>query len=448
VPPKTSQPDNSLSYLTIIALASGPAPSGVGVIRVSGSQAGKVVSSLAGGLPSPRMAALRSLRNGDGETIDKALVLWFPAPASFTGEDVAEFHVHGGQAVIVDVLAACLALPDVALAKAGEFTRRAFENGKMDLSAAEGLGDLIEAETKAQRRQALRQMEGALAHEVQAWRETIIDALADAEGDIDFPDEDLPPGLSDRARQRIDTLREQLILHAGNSQRAVRVRDGFRVAIIGAPNAGKSSLLNRLAQREAAIVSPMPGTTRDVVEVRLILDGLVIWVADTAGLRDAYDEIEAEGIARARQQAEKADLRIAMVATPDERGKLASMIGPTDIWALAKSDVQHWADHGDADIALSSHTGEGLAQLEAAITARAKEDLIALETAPLTRLRHKEAVNAAILALTRALAATGDTPELIAEDLRLAIRHLGEIIGRVDMEDVLDRLFSQFCIGK
>lgn len=437
-----------MSYLTIVALASGSAPSGVAIIRVSGPQAGHVAKALAGRLPRPRTAALRALCNGDGETLDKALVLWFPAPASFTGEDVVEFHVHGGQAVIVDVLAACLALPGLALAKAGEFTRRAFENGRMDLSAAEGLGDLIEAETKAQRRQALRQMEGALAREVQGWRETIIDALADAEGDIDFPDEDLPPGLSNRARQRIETLANQLKLHASNSQRAVRVRDGFKVAIIGAPNAGKSSLLNRLAQRDAAIVSPRPGTTRDVVEVRLILEGLVIWLADTAGLRDAHDEIEAQGIARARQQAENADLRIGMVATPQERRALEAIMGPNDIWVLAKADIYPWLDHDHDDIVLSSHTGQGLAGLEAAIARQAKEDLATIETAPLTRLRHKEAVNAAISALTRALAATGDTPELIAEDLRLAVRHLGEIIGHVDMDDVLDRLFSQFCIGK
>jgi tRNA modification GTPase len=444
----TSRLEVSLTVSTIIALASGQGPAGVSIIRVSGPEAGSVVRSLAGSVPAPRQAVLRTLIGDDGETIDRALVLWFPLPQSFTGEDVVEFHVHGGRAVVVDVLEACLALPHVVLAKAGEFTRRAFENGKMDLSAAEGLSDLIEAETKAQRRQALRQMEGALAHEVLAWRESIIDALADAEGDIDFPDEDLPHGLNARARLRIAGLRDQLVAHLADSDRAVRVRDGFRVAIVGAPNAGKSSLLNRLAQREAAIVSPIPGTTRDIVEVRLILDGMVIWVADTAGLREAEDQIEAEGISRALSRAQCADLRLGVIASEAERGSLASVLKGGDIWVLAKADEKSWVPQLDAEIALSSLTGEGVEALEDAIIERARLDLSASETAPLTRLRHKEAVVATIAALDRALGSTGDTPELVAEDLRLAVRHLGEIIGRVDMEDVLDRLFSQFCIGK
>jgi tRNA modification GTPase len=437
-----------LAVSTIIALASGQGPAGVSIIRVSGPQAASVLASLAGAIPQPRVASLRSLKTDSGETIDRALVLWFPLPNSFTGQDVAEFHVHGGRAVVVDVLEACLTIPHVALAKPGEFTRRAFENGKMDLSAAEGLGDLIDAETKAQRRQALRQMEGALADEVLAWREAIIDALADAEGDIDFPDEDLPPGLSERARLRIGGLRDKLAIHLADSERAVRVRDGFRVAIVGAPNAGKSSLLNRLAQREAAIVSPIPGTTRDIVEVRLILDGMIIWVADTAGLREASDQIEAEGIMRALSQAQHADLRIGLVASVAEREPLLEVLQAGDVWALAKADTNTWELQSDHDIAVSSLTGLGIESLEAAIIERARRDLTASQTAPLTRLRHKEAVAATIEALDRALHVTGDTPELVAEDLRLAVRHLGEIIGRVDMEDVLDRLFSQFCIGK
>jgi tRNA modification GTPase len=399
-------------------------------------------------LPQPRLAALRALKDGNGDIIDKALVLWFPAPASFTGEDVAEFHVHGGRAVVSDMVEACLAIPDVVLAKPGEFTRRAFENGKMDLSAAEGLGDLIEAETKAQRRQALRQMEGALANDVLAWREDIIDALADAEGDIDFPDEDLPPGLSNRARTRICELRDKLVKNLTQSERAIRIRDGFRVAILGVPNAGKSSLLNALAQREAAIVSPIAGTTRDIVEVRLVLEGMVVWVADTAGLREASDEIEALGIDRALDHAESADLRIGVIASEAERASLTNLLGPNDIWVLAKSDTQDWSAPSSNELILSSLTGHGIDALEAVISARAKEDLTTSEMAPLTRLRHKEAVKSSIEALERALNAEGQAPELIAEDLRLAARHLGQIIGRVDMEDVLDRLFSQFCIGK
>jgi tRNA modification GTPase len=433
---------------TIVALASGPGPSGVAIIRISGPRARDVLLKLAGPLPTPRVASLRAIKGSDGGTIDKALVIWFNGPASFTGEDIVELHVHGGRAVVSDVVEACLTLPDVTLAKPGEFTRRAYENGKMDLSAAEGLGDLIDAETKAQRRQALRQMEGGLAVEVSAWREEIIDALADAEGDIDFPDEDLPAGLSLRARNRISKLRDKLSLHLINSDGAIRIRDGYRVAILGVPNAGKSSLLNALAHREAAIVSPTPGTTRDVVEVRLILAGMVIWLADTAGLREAIDQIEAEGISRALTQAQNADLRIGVIADESERLALSGLLGPNDIWVLAKSDKRIWSHQGENDIVLSSRTGDGIDTLEATLVQRAKQDLTTGEAPPLTRLRHKEAVISTIEALDRTLASQGEASELIAEDLRLAARSLGQIIGHVDMEDVLDRLFSQFCIGK
>jgi tRNA modification GTPase len=394
------------------------------------------------------MASLRSLRDAAGHTIDKALVLWFPGPHSFTGEDVAEFHVHGGKAVVVDTLEACLATDGVELAKPGEFTRRAFENGKMDLSAAEGLGDLIDAETKAQRVQALRQMEGALAKSVLSWREDIIDALADAEGDIDFPDEDLPPGLSTRARARIVTLRDKLLQQLADSQQALRVRDGYRIAIVGAPNAGKSSILNALAKRDAAIVSPLAGTTRDVVEVRMVLGGMVVLLADTAGLRDTDDLIEIEGISRAQAWAKMADLRIGVIANPDERLTLEEWIGPEDLWVLSKADIASWDAANANEIILSSLTGEGIDTLESEIIRRLQHDECRLESAPLTRLRHKEAVQQTLHALDRALQADGIAPELIAEDLRLAARSLGQIIGRVDMEDVLDRLFSQFCIGK
>jgi tRNA modification GTPase len=433
---------------TIIAPASGTGPAGVAIIRISGPAARDVIIGLSGDLPLPRKAALRTLIGPDGEKIDQALVLWFPAPASFTGEDVGEFHVHGGKAVIADVIEACLSIPGVALAMPGEFTRRAFENGKMDLSSAEGLADLIEAETKAQRRQALRQLEGGLALEVTAWREMIIAALGDAEGDIDFPDENLPAGLSAQVRGRILELRSTLQHYLAQSEHAIRVRDGFRVAIIGAPNAGKSSLLNALAKREAAIVSSIAGTTRDVVEVRLVLEGLVIWIADTAGLRDSLDELESMGISRGIDQAEAADLRFGVIASEAERGPLGAFMKADDIWILGKADARDWGPSRPNEIMISSHTGLGIALLETAISQKAAADMANFETAPLTRLRHKIAVQDTIDALSRALDATCDTPELIAEDLRLAARSLGTIIGRVDMEDVLNRIFSQFCIGK
>lgn len=433
---------------TIVAAASGPGPSGVSIVRVSGPQACDAVRALAGTLPKPRMAALRTLKDDDGEAIDKGLVLWFPAPASFTGEDVCEFHVHGGRAVVAGTIEACLKVAGVKLAKPGEFTRRAFENGKLDLSAAEGLGDLVEAETLAQRRQALRQMEGALAQEVTSWREQIIDALADAEGDIDFPDEDLPPGLSTRARTRITTLRDTLVASLASSERAIRVRDGYRVTILGAPNAGKSSLINSLAQRDAAIVSPVAGTTRDIIDIRLVLSGTVVWVSDTAGLRESLDEIETAGIDRALQQAQNSDLRLGVVTSEEERSTLTPHMRPDDIWVLAKSDLIDWPAPRSGELALSSLTGFGIDALEGEIRKRAQADLVSSDSAPLTRLRHREAVSDAIKALSRALTADGHAPELIAEDLRLAARALGQIVGRVDMDDVLDRLFSQFCIGK
>jgi tRNA modification GTPase len=410
----------------------------VSVLRISGPHARDVALSLAGELPLPRVATLRELHDKSGALLDKALVLWFPAPASFTGEDVVELHVHGGRAVVAGVLEGCLEIAGVSLAKPGEFTRRAFENGKMDLSAAEGLADLIEAET----------IDGALAREVAAWRDVIIDALADAEGDIDFPDEDLPPGLTGRARTRIGSLRERLWQRVKESDRAFRVRDGFRVAIIGAPNAGKSSLLNVLAKREAAIVSPLAGTTRDVIEVRLVLAGAVVFLADTAGLRETSDDIESQGVTRALAEADEADLRLGVIASQEERDALIPLMGRDDIWILAKSDQIDWPQPRAWEERVSSKTGYGLQELEERLARLAQIDLATLEAAPLTRLRHKEATILTIAALDRALLAPGHHGELIAEDLRLAARHLGQIIGRVDMEDVLDRLFSQFCIGK
>lgn len=433
---------------TIVALASGPGPAGVSIIRLSGPACSAVAKRLAGGIPQARRAKLARLVDLNGEPIDNALVLFFPKPHSFTGEDVLELHVHGGRAVVRDTLEACLGLAGVRLAEAGEFSRRAFMSGKMDLTAAEGLADLVEAETAAQRRQALRQMEGGLANEVGRWREAVIDCLADAEGDIDFPDEDLPPGLSDRARRRIQDLQARLEGFLAESRRAERVRTGFQVAIIGKPNAGKSSLINQLARREAAIVSPIPGTTRDIVEIRLVLGGMVILISDTAGLRDSEDSIEAEGVRRARERAKDADLRLALLTSQDDKSAFADLMTEGDIWLFGQADRLDWAEARSGELAVSSVTRQGLDELEAVLAQRAQGDLGSSESAPLTRLRHQEAVREGIEALNRALAASVHAPELVAEDLRLAARALGRVTGRVDMEDVLDRLFSQFCIGK
>lgn len=437
-----------MTLSTIVALASGPGPAGVSIIRLSGPACEAVARQLIGGLPQPRRAKLAKIVDLAGEPIDHALIIYFPRPNSFTGEDVLELQVHGGRAVVRDTIEACLGITGVRLAEAGEFSRRAFTNGKMDLTAAEGLADLVEAETAAQRRQALRQMEGELADEVGRWRESIIDCLADAEGDIDFPDEDLPPGLSERARARIETLKVRLETYLAESRRAERVRSGFQVAIVGKPNAGKSSLINQLARREAAIVSPIPGTTRDIVEVRLVLGGMVILISDTAGLRESEDLIEAEGVRRARQRAEEADLRLALITDHGDKPEFSDLMQSGDLWLLGQADRVDWATCTAGELAVSSVTRQGLDRLEAILTERAQADLGKSEAAPLTRLRHQEAVQEAIESLDRALTASVQAPELVAEDLRLAARALGRVTGRVDMEDVLDRLFSQFCIGK
>ncbi|GIU67668.1 tRNA uridine-5-carboxymethylaminomethyl(34) synthesis GTPase MnmE [Candidatus Phycosocius spiralis] len=433
---------------TIIALASGSLPAGVAIIRLSGPACIAVAHRLFGAIPSARHASLVSIIDGDGVPIDRALTLYFPKPKSFTGEDVLELHVHGGPAVVRDTLTCCLAVPGVRLANPGEFTRRAFENGKMDLSAAEGLADLVEAETVNQRRQALRQMEGALAQEITRWRDAIIDCLVDAEGDIDFPDEDLPPGLNARARVRIQDLLCKLQAYAHDAKRAQRVRTGYRVAIIGPPNSGKSSLLNKLAGRDAAIVAPIAGTTRDIIEVRLVLNGMVVLVYDTAGIRDTKDAIESEGVRRATMQAGDVDLRLALITCDEDRLELNSLMKPDDLWLLGQADRIAWGPAQRGELVISSVQDIGINHLEILLADRAALDTAHSQAAPLTRLRHQDAVQEAIGCLARAADATHASPELIAEDLRLAARALGRIAGQVDVEDVLDRLFAQFCIGK
>lgn len=437
---------------TIIAPASGAVPAGVCVVRASGPLAGPLAQALGGGIPAPRRASLRVLRDSAGRALDQALVVWFPAPGSFTGEDCVEFHLHGGRAVLEGVLAAALAIGGIRLARPGEFTRRAYEHGRMDLSAAEGLADLIEAETEAQRVQALRQMDGALGRQSEAWRDAVISALADAEADIDFPDEDLPPGLAARTQDTVQALLKDLERHLAASGAGETVRDGMAVAILGVPNAGKSSLMNALCGREAAIVSEIPGTTRDVVEARLTLGGAIVWLADTAGLRESADLVESEGIRRALKRAETADLRIGVASNAAEVEALRPLLRAGDLLARSKSDLCHVNDvpvpDGVCLCSVSVVTGDGLAELTALLATRAQAALVHSVEVPLTRLRHREAVEEAMAALDRALRADAGSVELAAEDLRLAARALGRIAGRVDVEDVLDRLFAQFCIGK
>ena len=437
---------------TIYALSSAAGRAGVAVIRVSGPAARAAVKVLSGRDPGPaRKAGLRLLRDpADGTPLDQALMLWFEGPGSFTGEDVAEFHVHGGRAVIAGVLAALGRLPGLRLAGAGEFSRRAFENGKLDLTAAEGLADLIDAETAAQRAQALRQMEGTLGELYEGWRARLIRVLAHAEAEIDFPDEEVPGELTARLAPEIVALRSEMRAHLDDGHRGERLRDGVEVAIVGPPNVGKSSLLNRLARREAAIVADEAGTTRDVLEVRLDLGGVPVTLADTAGLREAAGAVEREGVRRAIARAEAADLRVVVAALRPDGGLDGDfdLAREGDVKVLNKADLGA-ASAGDA-VLVSATTGEGIAALEALLGARVVARFEVSELPAITRARHREGLTACAEGLDRALAAleAGRDTELVAEDLRLAARALGRITGRVDVEDLLDVVFRDFCIGK
>ncbi len=434
---------------TIFALASGPGRGAIAVLRLSGVGCAEVVRRIAGGLPKPRQASLRRLRAPDGgEVLDQALVLWFPGPGSYTGDDSAELHLHGGPAVIAAVGAALAAL-GARPAEPGEFTRRAFLNGRMDLTAAEGIADLIAAETEAQRRQALRQADGALARLLEGWSARLVRLLAHQDAAIEFADEDLPTDLGDRARAGAGALRAEIAGHLADGGQGERLRDGVVVAILGAPNAGKSSLLNALAGREAAIVSARAGTTRDVVEVRMVLAGVPVTLADTAGLREAADEIEQEGIRRARRRAEEADLVIAVFAAdapPDAptldwaaRGALV-LANRVDL-AAAPAEIA-----GVPPLAVSALTGAGLQALRERLEAEARRLAGAGDAALLTRPRHRAALTEAAAWLEEAEAAR--LPELVSEALRAALRAIGRLTGRVGVEEVLDIVFGEFCIGK
>ena len=440
---------------TIFALATAPGRAGVAVVRVSGPASGDALAALTGKpLPAPRMAKLVRLRDpGTGEALDDALVLRFTAPRSFTGEDVVELHLHGGRAVVAGVVEALSALPGLRVAEPGEFTRRAFENGKLDLTEAEAVADLVDAETSAQRRQALRQMEGALGQLYDGWRERLTRSLAHIEADIDFPDEDLPSGVSNAARPVLEALAAEIDAHLDDRGRGERLREGLHIAIVGAPNAGKSSLLNALARREAAIVSARAGTTRDVIEVHLDLGGYPVVLADTAGLREAAaDEVEEEGIRRALDRAARADVKVAVfdaTALPALDPATVALVDKDTVVVLNKTDL---ADApvptvgGQDAVAVSARTGSGLPELERRLTAFTADRLAGSGAPALTRARHRSALEECRDALRRAL--TAPLPELMAEDVRLASRALGRITGRVDVEDLLDVIFRDFCIGK
>lgn len=456
---------------TIVALASGAGRAAVAVIRVSGPRTRDVLEALCGALPEPRHATLRKLRDPRGGVlIDRGLVLWFPAPASFTGEDMAELHVHGSRAVIREVIDATLTVEGTRLAEPGEFARRAFENGKIDLTEVEGLADLVNAETEAQRRQALAQSEGSLRTLYEGWRAELLKAQALMEAGLDFADEgDVVADVAVKSEAIVAGLLQSISHHLAD-RRGERLRDGFRVVIAGPPNAGKSSLLNALARRDVAIVSEEAGTTRDVIEVHLDLAGIPVLLIDTAGLREAQGQVEAEGVRRALARAEQADLVLFLVdATapqwtppPDFRGfggfLLSEAVSPqfdavstqiTAILVLNKRDlVPPEMPVPDGVIAISAKTGEGLDVLlksleNLAITASSSDSCAPL----LTRTRHRVELESAHYTLSRFLDKSL-IPELKAEELRVAARHLGRLTGHIDVEDVLGAIFAEFCIGK
>jgi tRNA modification GTPase len=425
------------------------------LVRVSGSQAAKMLTALAGKLPSPRMAVRALLRDVGQRPIDDAVVLWFPGPASATGEDVAEFHVHGGRAVLAALFAALSGFEDVRPAEPGEFTRRAFENGKLDLTEAEGLDDLIHADTDRQRRQALRQLKGLLGDRARDWRARIIEASALIEAGIDFSDEgDVPAELIAPALAKVKALLTEIEEVLAGQGRSERLRDGLVVAIAGPPNVGKSTLMNQLARREVAIVSPHAGTTRDVIEVQLDLDGYPVTMIDTAGIRETDDPVEQEGVRRARARAADADLVLWLSDSP--RAAI-DRDGTTPIWKVRnKIDLEGArrplaeaeAAAGEGSFEISASRGDGVPELIAALVDFAQRYFGGTEGGLISRTRQRKLLQETATSLRRSVAVVGQGEELAAEELRLAAHSLGRLLGRVDVEDILDVIFREFCVGK
>src|SRR5256886_4355642 len=447
---------------TIFALSSGRPPSAISIVRVSGPQAGAALTTLAGRIPMPRMATRALLRDAKRQPIDDAVVLWSPAPASATGEDVAEFHVHGGRAVLAALFAALSGFADVRAAEPGEFTRRAVENGKLDLTEAEGLDDLIHADTDRQRRQALRQLKGLLGDRARDWRAQIIEASALIEAGIDFSDEgDVPAEMLAPALAKIEMLLGQIQEVLAAQGRSERLREGLVVAIAGPPNVGKSTLMNQLARREVATVSPHAGTTRDIIEVQLDLDGYPVMVIDTAGIRETDDPVEQEGVRRARARAAEADLVLWMI---DAQHEQSPQEGAAPIWTV-RNKIDLDAVAADApnprqaaaageerrlgsDFGISASRGDRVSELISALVAFARDYLGSGEDGLISRARQRKLLQETADSLQRSLEVMGKGEELAAEELPGAAHCLGRLLGRVDVEDILDAIFRDFCIGK
>ncbi|MGX7875892.1 tRNA uridine-5-carboxymethylaminomethyl(34) synthesis GTPase MnmE [Mesorhizobium sp. ORM6] len=438
---------------SIVALSSGRLPAGVAVLRISGPKTRFVIETIAGGMVKERMAALRKFRAPDGTVLDSGLLVFFPGPASFTGEDVAEFHVHGGRAVVARMLETIAGFDGVRHAEPGEFTRRAFLNGKVDLVETEALADLVNAETEAQRRFAIQNADGAQSELYLGWRRRLIHARAMIEAEIDFADEeDVPGSVSDTVWSDVRTMIGEIDRHVAGFRAAEIIREGFEVVILGAPNAGKSSLFNALARRDAAIVTDEPGTTRDLIEVALDLGGLRVRLTDTAGLRDAPGKVEAIGIEKARAKADRADLLLVLEDTLSRK-----TIGPVPAGAPllrvgTKLDLLNDQEAADAagryDFLISVVNGAGVEALLAEIGLRAADAAGNVGDVLPSRLRHVELLGETNRHLLRAAEGGATGQELRAEELRLAADRLGRIVGAIDVEDMLDVIFGQFCIGK
>ncbi|HUK06681.1 MAG TPA: tRNA uridine-5-carboxymethylaminomethyl(34) synthesis GTPase MnmE [Stellaceae bacterium] len=443
---------------TIFACATAAGRAAIAVVRLSGTEAIPALRTLSGRVPIARRLARADLRApGRAELLDSALVVQFPAPNSYTGEDMVEVHLHGGRAVLMGLLQALAGIPGLRPAEPGEFTRRAFENGKLDLTEAEAVADLVNADTAAQQRQALRQLSGELGRLYENWRLRLLRTLAHLEAFIDFPDEELPTNLVSELSTTITALIGEIDGHLADNRGGERLRDGIAIAILGPPNAGKSSLLNALARRDVAITAETAGTTRDVIEVHLDLGGYPVLLADTAGLRGAADQVEVEGVRRAVARAQTADLKLLVLDASNpltEYSLVGGFVDADTIVIANKMDIAgahaDWADRlggTGAALRLSVRTGEGMSELLGRLTTEIAARMPSAGAAPvITRARHRAALEECVTALRRY--ENGKLPELAAEDLRVAARALGRITGRVDVEDILDVIFRDFCIGK